>query len=40
MSIYESREAIVKELQNYLASRLLLVDDYDSVKEVSSRTLR
>lgn len=35
MSIYETREAIVKELQNYLAQRLLVVEDYDAVKEVS-----
>jgi hypothetical protein len=35
VSIYETREAIVKELQNYLAQRLLVVEDYDAVKEVS-----
>ena len=35
VSIYETREAIVKELQSYLATRLLAVKDYDSVKEVS-----
>lgn len=35
MSIYDSRDAIVKELQSYLAGRLLDIDDYDAVKEVS-----
>ncbi|CAK9787026.1 unnamed protein product [Cutaneotrichosporon oleaginosum] len=34
VSIYETREAIVTELQNYLAQRLLVVEDYDAVKEV------
>lgn len=37
VSIYDSRDAIVKELQSYLAGRLLDIDDYDAVKEVSSR---
>jgi anaphase-promoting complex subunit 2 len=35
VSIYETKEVIVKELQSYLALRLLAIDDYDSVKEVS-----
>lgn len=35
VSIYDSRDAIVKELQSYLAGRLLDIDDYDAVKEVS-----
>lgn len=34
VSIYETREAIVKELQSYLATRLLAIEDYDSVKEL------
>jgi anaphase-promoting complex subunit 2 len=35
VSIYETREVIIKELQILLAQRLLLVKDYDAVKEVS-----
>lgn len=35
VSIYETREVIIQELQTLLASRLLLVKDYDAVKEVS-----
>lgn len=35
VSIYETREVIVDELQAYLAMRLLAINDYDSVKEVS-----
>ncbi|WOO86035.1 Anaphase-promoting complex subunit 2 [Vanrija pseudolonga] len=34
VSIYETREVIVKELQAYLATRLLAIGDYDAVKEV------
>lgn len=34
VSIYETREVIVNELQAYLAMRLLAIDDYDSVKEL------
>ncbi|BEI91550.1 uncharacterized protein CcaverHIS019_0403700 [Cutaneotrichosporon cavernicola] len=34
VSIYETQEAIVKELQTYLAGRLLVVEGYDAVKEV------
>ncbi|KAK4687974.1 anaphase-promoting complex subunit 2, partial [Tremellales sp. Uapishka_1] len=34
VSIYESREVIMKELQILLATRLLAVKDYDAVKEV------
>ena len=37
VSIYETREVIIKELQILLAQRLLLVKDYDAVKEVSHR---
>lgn len=39
VSIYDSREVIVKELQVLLATRLLAVKDYDSVKEVCSGSL-
>lgn len=35
VSIFETREVIIKELQALLAQRLLLINDYDSVKEVS-----
>ena len=37
VSIFESRDAIIQELQTLLASRLLAVKDYDAVKEVSIR---
>lgn len=36
VSIYETREVIIKELQILLAQRLLAVKDYDAVKEVSN----
>lgn len=36
VSIYETREVIIKELQVLLAARLLAVRDYDAVKEVRS----
>jgi anaphase-promoting complex subunit 2 len=39
VSIYESREVIIKELQNLLATRLLAVKDYDAVKEVRGNSL-
>jgi anaphase-promoting complex subunit 2 len=35
VSIYETREVIITELQILLAQRLLAVKDYDAVKEVS-----
>ena len=34
VSIFETREVIIKELQVLLASRLLAVKDYDAVKEI------
>ena len=34
VSIFETRDAIIQELQILLASRLLAVKDYDAVKEV------
>lgn len=34
VSIFGTKEVIVKELQNYLAGRLLQVKDYDVVHEV------
>ncbi|WWC91460.1 uncharacterized protein L201_006406 [Kwoniella dendrophila CBS 6074] len=34
VSIYQSREVIIKELQVLLATRLLAVKDYDAVKEI------
>ncbi|EIW67008.1 hypothetical protein TREMEDRAFT_45474 [Tremella mesenterica DSM 1558] len=34
VSIYESRDVIVKELQILLATRLLAVKDYDAVREI------
>ncbi|GFZ51497.1 hypothetical protein JCM24511_09264 [Saitozyma sp. JCM 24511] len=34
VSIYESRDVIIKELQVLLATRLLAVKDYDAVKEI------
>jgi hypothetical protein len=36
VSIYESREVIIQELQALLASRLLAIKDYDAVKEVGN----
>ena len=39
VSIYETREVIMKELQVLLATRLLAVTDYDAVKEVSQQML-
>lgn len=36
VSIYDTREVIIKELQVLLGQRLLAVKDYDAVKEVSS----
>lgn len=35
VSIYDTREVIIKELQVLLGQRLLAVKDYDAVKEVS-----
>ena len=37
VSIYETRDVIMKELQVLLATRLLAVKDYDAVKEVRRR---
>lgn len=34
VSIYDTREIIIKELQVLLATRLLAVKDYDAVREV------
>ena len=34
VSIYDTREVIIKELQVLLATRLLAVKDYDAVREV------
>lgn len=36
VSIFETREVIISELQILLAQRLLSVKDYDAVKEVRS----
>jgi anaphase-promoting complex subunit 2 len=36
VSIYDTREVIIKELQVLLATRLLAVKDYDAVREVGS----
>ena len=35
VSIHDTREVIIKELQVLLGQRLLAVKDYDAVKEVS-----
>lgn len=40
VSIYDTREVIIKELQVLLAQRLLAVKDYDAVKEVSAPETR
>ena len=40
VSIYETRESIIKELQALLGTRLLAVRDYDAVKEVRSMSVR
>lgn len=39
VSIYDSQDVIVKELQNLLAQKLLAVRDYDLEKEVRPDTL-
>lgn len=40
VSIYDTREVIIKELQVLLGQRLLAVKDYDAVKEVSLTATR